>query len=390
MKRMICLLLLTALALSCLPAAAPAEEELKEVRCEERHFSIRVPAGLNVLPGSFEDWYTDAPVCSGLVLSPGGEGELPEIRVMRRGRFYDIASYLSGYFPDYMEECGDNETKDCEIYTIGGRVLYGSTGTVYGDEGEELFRELRLIPAGDARGTEFAARYTAETEAEALAALDTVIRYYRPDEEERTAGFLPIGYADEQDLQNGTFLLRAVDADKIETDGYFTAVLYKPDYYSAGDVRAMRPGDTVLVMDRVLTITGIEPNGTEDDGSWYEADLYAMDPSAAGENFCFTLTRTEDGTAYWPYYGNDNHTASRVGEVRIRVPQPEPVEYVSEEEPDDFLLSDDLLGNLGDNPALFGIGWNEYTHSCTFTDGRLTRVTTWSYPYNPEDLFMTW
>ena len=226
-----------------------------------------------------------------------------------------------------------------------------------------------------------------------FALLDTVVRYYLPDEEPEKleAKFLPDGHTGEPDLQNGGFLLRVENADRIETDGYFTAVLYKPDYYSPEDVRAMKPGDTILIMDRILTITGIEPNGVLDDDNWYEAELCAVGQALTEESFDFTLMLTEDGSAFWPYFGNDNHAASRVGEVRISVPQPESVVELyndSEEEPEQ--LSADLLGSFDGDPAMLGIGWNEYNHRCFFRDGSLIRVETWSYPYSPEDPFTPW
>ncbi len=388
MKKLTGLVLILILLCASL-AAVSAEEELTDVRCDEWKFSLRIPAGITVHPRTYEDGDTDSVTGGGLILFGRGYG----VQVMRRGRFYNAGDYLGGSFCDYLEQYGAYSTEDSRVtYRIGGRILYGNTGIVYGEQGEELFRELRVIPAGNNHGTEFIARYDTETEADALALLDTVIRYYQPDEETdpAEAKFRPQGHEDGPDLQNGRYLLRVEDADRIETDGYFTAILYMPDYYSSEDVRDMQPGDTILIMDRTLTITGIDPK-EEDDGSWYEVDLFAADDFLGGMKYSFTLMPTGDGTSYWPYFGDDNHAASRVGEARIRVPQEEPVEYC-EDEGDDIpvMLSDDLLADLGDDPAAFGIGWNEYTHRCTFADGSLIWIGTWPYPANPEDLLIPW
>ena len=387
MKRFLCLVIISAMLGAALPAALAADE-LKEVRCDEWHFSIRVPPEVQVHPVSAEDWDTDSVIAGGLNLTAGAEDDLPWVRVIRRSRIYDAETYLGISFQVYLDQYGENEQGECTVYSFGGRTLYGNTGIVYGEQGEELFRELRLIPVSDDCGTEFAARYTEETEAEVFSLLDTVIRYYRPDEEpeKAKADFLPAGHSGETDPENGEFLFRVEDADKIESDGYFTAVLYLPDYYSSDDVCAMRPGDTILIMDRVLTITDIEP-WEEDDGSWHEADLYAEDDTLTEEHFCFTLTMMEDGTAYRPYFGEDNYSASRAGTVRIRVPQTDPVEYVYETEDGPVLISDDLLKSFEGDPAMAVIGWNEYTHRCCFSDGRLVRVETWAYPHSPEDVF---
>lgn len=393
MKKLICLILLASLLCACLLPAVSAEEELVEVHCDEWKFSVRVPAGMTATSRSWEDPDTESVIGGGLVISAGGAEGPIEIRVIRRGRFYNVSEYLGGSFLDYIDrEYGRNEWEECKTYRIGGKTMYGAETGVYGDREEEQFRELRLIPAGEGGDTEFIARYTAATRADTLSLMDTVIRYYQTDEEPEPAEakFKPEGYEDGPDLQNGRYLLRVADADRIETDGYFTAILYKPDYYSPEDVHAMQVGDTILIMDRIMTITVIEPWG-EDDGSWYEVVLYAADSLLPELESFFCLEPTEDGTKFMPYFGDDNHSASRIGEARIRVPQPKPVEYC-EDEGDDIpvLLSHDLLADLGDDPAMFGVGWNEYTHRCTFADGNLIWVGTWPYPTNPEDLFIPW
>ena len=387
MRRMFCLLVISAMMCACLPAARAAGDGLKDVRCDEWHFSVRIPEDVNGYPVSFEDWDTDSVIAGGLKLSGSEEDEFSWIQVIRRSRIYDTGGYLCG-LESYLYDFGEIDVGEFTVYRFGGRALYGSTGIVYGEEGEELFREIRLIPVSDNRGTEFAARYTEETEAAVLSLLDTVIRNYQPDEEteKAEAAFLPESHRTGQDLQNGEFLFRAEDAEKITTDGYFTAVLYLPDWYSSEDVHAMRPGDTILIMDRVLTITGIDPY-VDDDGRWYDTDLYATDNTLTEEHFTFTLIPSEDGTAFWPYFYPDNHSASRVGTVRIQVPQPDPVDYVYESEDGRSLISGDLLNSFEGDPALLFISWNEYTHRCRLEDGRLTRVETWAYPHSPEDVF---
>ena len=211
MKRLLCLMAVSAMLCACLPAAA-AEEELKDVRCDEWHFSIRIPGKVHAYPVSVEDLNTDSVIAGGLNLTAGAEDDLPGIRVIRRSRIYDAETYLGISFQAYLDQYGENEQGECTVYSFGGRTLYGNTGIVYGEQEEELFREIRLIPVSDDRGTEFAARYTAETEAEVFLLLDTVIRYYRPDEEpeKAEADFLPAGHSGEPDLENGEFLRKPI------------------------------------------------------------------------------------------------------------------------------------------------------------------------------------
>ncbi len=385
-RKIICLLLPAALLCAGLPAAA--EGTPVRVGYEGRRFSVRIREGWTITPTEFTDWYTDEVFAGGLVFTAGGEEGAPRVLAARRSRMYDAAVYLGGCFPDSLEEYAGVEEEGVGIYTVGGRAMYGNRAVVYGAQGEELFREFRLIPADGRTGMEYAARYTAETEEEALALLDDLIRSCETDEEDQPeARFLPEGYGEEPDTRNGEYLLRVEDADRIEAEGYFTAALYVTDCYPAEDVRAMRAGDTVRIMDRVLAIEWIENDEAEEG---YEIGMYAADTSGTGEAYFFTLIPAGDGSKYRAYFGEDHLSASRAGEVRVRVPQEEPVAYVCDSEDGEVLLSGDLFGGAEGDPALFGIGWNEYTHSCVFTDGKLARIITWDYPESPEDLFIAW
>ena len=360
-----------------LTASAPAEETLKEVRCDAWRFSLRIPADMSTEEITFGDWYTDEVFAGGVEISAGGDG--PCAAVVRRSRIYNVAEYLGGY--------GDEED-ETEIIHTGGRTMYGVRTAVEDGDGAET--EFRLIPASDNRGTEFIVRYSAENEAEALALLDTVIRYYWPDEiQTAKADFLPARHEGEPDLTDSAYLLRVEDIDKIPAEGYFTAALYLTDTYSIGDVSAMKPGDTILILDRVLTIIDIE-SGDEDEETPEEIHLYGKDTSLNEQYYGFDLTLTPDETAYLAYFGEDTFSASRVGEVRIEVAQAEPVAYGAEEGDGYYPYSDDLLGDMKTDPDMLGIGWNEYTHEGFFKDGKLVRVLTWSYPHNPEDPQTAW
>ena len=392
MKKLIGCLLVTVLLCVCLAAAAFAEEGLSEIRCDEWHFSTRIPAGWNASMFSFDDPETDDFLGGGFTLTSGGQN-LPQVWIVRRDHFFNVGLYLQNSFYYYLWDygIGQFDTEGCKSYHLGGRTLYGASAILYDDNDVEFFRELRLIPVSNNCGTEFIARYAAQDEETVLAVLDTVIRYYQTDEAPvpEEPRFLPSGHPSAApDLQDSEYLLRVEDADKIETDGYFTAALYKQDCYSEADVRAMQPGDTILIQDLVLTIVDIDPRGVNEDGSWYEVDLIAAEHAIKDEYYSFTLEQVDDG--YVAYFGNDNHSASRVGEVRIQVPSSEPVAYYCYDVSDDdyILYSDDLLGKLNEDPAMFGFGWNEYNHSCRFKDGQLVRVDTWDYPYGPDDSFM--
>ena len=390
MKKLIRSVLITVWLGICLTAGARAENDLTEIRCGEWRFSTKIPAGWNASPVSFDDPERDDFLGGGFILT-SDEQELPQVWIVRRDHFFNVGLYLDDYFYSYMGSYGIGrfEAEDSRSYQLGGRTLYGASAIFYDDHDEEACRELRLIPVSNNCGTEFVARYTAQDEETVLSLLDTVIRYYQTDAEpeREEAKILPASQSSpEPDLQDSGYLLRVEDADKIETEGYFTAALYATDHYSEADVRAMRPGDTILIQDLVLTIDDIDPKGVNDDGSWYEVDLIAVEHAIQNEYYSFTLEQTDDG--YVAYFGNDNHSASRVGEVRIPVPSSNKVPYYNVWEYEETLYTDDLLGSIKEDPAMFGFGWTEYNHSCQFKDGHLIRVDTWDYPYGPDDPFM--
>ena len=389
MKKLVWYLLITISLCICLSSGGLAEEDLTEIRCNEWHFSTRIPAGWNAALFSCDDPEMDAFFGGGFILTSEGQ-ELPEVQIARRNHFFNVGLYLQDYFYSYMWTygIGQFEAEGCRSYQLGGRTLYGASAVFFDDNDEEAFWELRLIPVSNDCGTEFVARYTAQDEERILSLLDTVIRYYRTDEEpaQKEARFVPRAHsASPPDLQDNSYLLRVEDADRIESDGYFTAALCRTDYYSAEDVRAMQPGDTILIQDLVLTITDMDPRGVNDDGSWYEVDLIAVEHAIKDQYYSFTLEQTGDD--YVAYFGNDNHSASRIGEVRIQVPSSNKVAYYSVLY-DYTLYTDDLLGEVKEDPAMFGFGWNEYNHSCNFRNGQLVSVDTWDYPYGPDDPFM--
>ena len=82
MKKMFCLLVISAILCACLPAAFAAGEGLKDVRCDEWHFSARIPEGIHVSPVSFTDWDTD----SGLCTEQGDDGPAEHEEVLQLWR----------------------------------------------------------------------------------------------------------------------------------------------------------------------------------------------------------------------------------------------------------------------------------------------------------------
>ena len=378
----------------CAGAYAEGAEDLTEVRCDEWRFSAKIPSGMTAVPYDYinpeEDPEDAKKLGGGLAISADGKDSLPRVWVLRRDHALNNPGYYLGdEYASYLyeqEQYGYEEDWR-DWYHFGGITLDGAGCRYLDDEDQELFRELRLIPYGDDRGTEFAVRYTKETEKEAFDLLDTVIRNYAPDgeKEQKQATHRPV--QKEPDLQNGTFQISLEDMDKVETEGWFTAALYTKDRYAAEDVQSMKAGDTVQINDRVYTLTDVEP-WENDDGSWYEASISTAEsaPEQSLYGFCFE----EDGDGFRLYIMNDWYSQSRVGSVRIDAKKAHPIAYYDVpggEDPE--LLYENLLPLLKEKGESYSFAHiNRYNTTCTFRDGELVRIDSGSYPYGPIDPFI--
>ena len=384
-------IVLCILALSVLCAAACHAEETgdgpAEIRCDEWHFSVKIPSGTAAVPYDYEDPEYEMVTGGGLAIFTGEDGSLPQAWILRRDHSFNNPDYYLGdarYSYLYEHDAFDYEGIEAGLYHFGGITLKGADCRFLDEAEEELFRELRLIPYRDDRGTEFVLRYAAEEADEAFHLLDTVIRNYQTDEEEETAQAMHRPIQKEPDLLNGTFSIRAEDVDRIETEGYFTAVLYTKDRYAAEDVQSMKAGDTVLINGRVHTLTDISP-WENDDGSWYEANIsteeWAREQSLYG--FCFE----EDGDGFVLYIMDDWYSLSRAASVRIDVASAHPIAYYDVPGGDDpELIAENLLAEEGGAAALAYL--NPYNTTCTFRNGELVRIDSGSYPIGPIDPFI--
>ena len=394
MRKIIALMMAAILLCGCAGAYAEGAESLTEVRCDEWLFTVRIPSGMTAEPYDYinpeEDPEDAKKLGGGLVISADGKDSLPQMWILRRDHAFNNPGYYLGNeyaFYLYEQEQYGYEEDWTGWYHFGGITLEGAGCRYTDDQDQEQFRELRLIPYGDDRGTEFAVRYTKETEEAAFELLDTVIRQYAPDEgkEQKQAMHRPM--QEEPDLQNGTFHIRMEDVDRIETEGWFTAVLYTRDRYAAADVQAMKAGDTVQINDRVYTLTDVEP-WENDDGSWHEARISTAEsaPEQSLYGFCFE----EDGDGFRLYIMDDWYSQSRVTSVRIDVEKAHPIAYYDVpggEDPE--LITKDLLAMLTKDGEIYSLAhMNRYNTTCTFRNGELVRIDAGSYPYGPIDPFI--
>ena len=201
-----------------------------------------------------------------------------------------------------------------------------------------------------------------------------------PAPEQPEAKIRPV--TSEPDLMNGTFLLRIEDADKIDSEGCFTAALYERDTYSAEDVYAIQPGDTIQVNDRVFTILDFEP-WELDDGTWHQVSLTVDYERPEQEYSGFCLEAADDH--FVMYFGNDDYSSHRVASVPVKLPLPDTFEYYDIPGGDypELKPTDTLLEQLQSSYAMIYL--TQYNTTCTFKDGELIRIDSWNYPFGPTD-----
>ena len=383
MKRIAAWAVVMLLLLVCAYAYAEGTENLVEIRCEEWHFSVRIPSGMKAVPYDCEDEEYEKTIGGGLAVSAGGEDAMPRLWILRRDHaFNNPAYYLTGFFWEYLNETSEEIYDDIGygLFRYGGITLRGSGARFLGDEDEELYTEYRFIPCRDDRGTEFVLHCTAETEQEAFSLLDTVIRNYLPDEEPQKAEARYTPVRQETDPESGTFRVSFEDVDMIETEGYFTAVLYTTDVYTAEDVFSMKPGDTLQINGRVFTLSDIDNSDPE-----YEVDVSTEESTREQSLWGFIFEKALSGDGYNLYVMDDWHSLSRVASVKVDASLP--VAYYSVPGGDDpELMDENMLDNESGILALTQL--TPYNTTCTMENGKLVRIDAASYPVGPVDPFV--
>ena len=383
MKRIVAWTAAVLLLLGCVYAYAESAEDLEEVRCDGWHFSVRIPAGMKAVPYDYEDEEYEKVTGGGLAVCADEEGGMPQVWIIRRGHdFVNPSFYFTDFYWQYLPDNSDgiDDEPGIGIYRYGGITLRGSGVRFIGDDDEELYREYRFIPYRNDRGTEFLLRYTVETEQEAYALLDTVIRNYLPDEEpEKTeAKYKPV--PQDADPANGTFPVSFEDVDRIATDGYFTAVLYTMDVYSEEDVFSIMPGDTLQINGRVFTVSNVDER---DPG--YDVGFDTVEDTRDQSFWGFTFEEAVSGNGYNIYIMNDWHSLSRIASVRVDASAL--VAYYDVPGGDDPELMDEDL--LGSEAGINALAWlTPYNTTCTMKDGKLVRIDSSSYPVGPVDPFI--
>ena len=181
---------------------------------------------------------------------------------------------------------------------------------------------------------------------------------------------------DEIDLDNGTFCLTIRDDDQIENGGYFTAELFLEDRYDGEQIKALVPGDTVLMNGATFTVQEIVI---------HEATF----PDKEGQ---YEVYPVEDYYGYLVFWPNKDGTfcaviddwtpVTRIGEKKVMLPLPDRFTYISISagEEDEPVSADVFIEGL----EMFG-GFTAWNTTCVIENGELVNITHSSYPWGPEE-----
>ena len=175
MKRILSLILSLTLLLIAASACAEAGS-LEKLSCPELGFSTLIPAGLSTKLDMDERSVT---------IFLWEEGSVPNIWIHPRdSKLNNPVSFMHEVYPDFMQEkYGENlmMVNKYEYYDIAGMKL-NAVGFVYKDKNGNVIYQLNMVLLGEKNDVEFQARYIGSGEDEALAALETIIGNYRPDD----------------------------------------------------------------------------------------------------------------------------------------------------------------------------------------------------------------
>ena len=99
MKKTIALAMALLLLIACIPVSAEEADGLTEVRCDEWHFSVRIPSGMKVVPYDCPDPEDDEKtIGGGLAISSEGTDGMPRLCILRRDHaFNNPYYYLTGF-----------------------------------------------------------------------------------------------------------------------------------------------------------------------------------------------------------------------------------------------------------------------------------------------------
>ena len=200
------------------------------------------------------------------------------------------------------------------------------------------------------------------------------------------------------DPEGGTYALRIEDADRIDTDSFFTAALYREDHYTQEELEALRIGERIRINGTVRTIAGIRRFGQDDgdeDGEPEEgpeegetgesATLFEIGIRAEDgftDYFYFRPVRETENRLYYAQSLDDWVPVSFVSYVTVSLPLPGDFTYttISAGEETEHSAEEFLAALRENDPGQ----WSQYNTEITFRDRLPVRILHSGYPQGPD------
>ena len=147
MKKAMALAMALLLLFGCVSVHAETADGLTEVRCDEWHFSVKLPSGMKAVPYDYQDPEDDErTIGGGLAISPEGTDGLPRLWILRRDHaFNNPYYYLTGFWWDDLSNSDMlYEDTGYALSEHGGITLRESGCRFFGDDDQEVYREYRF------------------------------------------------------------------------------------------------------------------------------------------------------------------------------------------------------------------------------------------------------
>lgn len=181
------------------------------------------------------------------------------------------------------------------------------------------------------------------------------------------------------DLSNGSFDVRIANMDSFDRDKFLTLELYISDQYFPEEIRALAPGDTLLVNGEEYTVEEVSTR----DASWPGDEPETVYDISTAEECWDGIWFSETSAGIFAHVG-DWSPVTYVGTVTVQLPLPASFAYYDYPGGEDAAIGGEkeFLQDLMDStPAFF----SPYNTWASFKNGELTEIHNWSYPWGPEE-----
>ena len=185
------------------------------------------------------------------------------------------------------------------------------------------------------------------------------------------------------DLANGSFDIQVANMDSFDQDRALTFELYESDRYNPEEIRALAPGDTLLINGQEYTV---EEVGIRD-ASWPGDEPETVYDISTVEECWDGIWFSETSSGISAHVGDWN-PVTYIATVTIPLPLPASFVYYDYPGGEEAKIGSEkeFLQDLRDHSPEF---FNPYNTWASFKDGELAEVHNFSYPWGPSESALT-